>query len=438
MLRTTSNYKKAGLFSAVCSTFVIEVQGNLQPDPAVISTAYLEAILKTLQNPGSTGSSPVLPAWTGPPSTDVTVSLLLYASLFTSLFAAFLAMLGKQWLNRYAGHRGGSVAERCRDRQRKLNGLQRWPFRIVIESLPVFLQFSLFLLGAALSRFLWDITRTIASVAIGFTACGVSFYVCIVVAGTLSYECPFQTPLSLILRSLRIDVLASKLISISFPGPGRFNIEADCTFWILDRITDPGIIIVALRQLTNLSWHYNPSEKVPFRQVSKFYMKSFSVGHHLIPEYRNIAHTAGRALIHLYVHRMCSGRGLDHNHQVVINALDHLSGRQRDASLQSLSLIAKSIRDPDWSPRNQWDMANFDLPWVSELWMYHMWFRRTQLDESRVGGIVTERGVLGAAAKLFEKEKSPPHSAIRSVLYGLLAGVSKTPLSLDDLVSLQR
>ena len=83
-------------------------------------------------------------------------------------------------------------------------------------------------------------------------------------------------------------------------------------------------------------------------------------------------------------------------------------------------------------------MANFDLPWVSELWMYHMWFRRTQLDESRVGGIVTERGVLGAAAKLLEKEKSPPHSAIRSVLYGLLAGVSRTPLSLDDLASLQR
>ena len=60
------------------------------------TTAYLEAIFKTLQNPGSPGNGTVLPAWTGPRSMGVTVSVLLYASLSTSLLAAFLAMLGKQ------------------------------------------------------------------------------------------------------------------------------------------------------------------------------------------------------------------------------------------------------------------------------------------------------------------------------------------------------
>jgi hypothetical protein len=114
MLRTAPNYEKAGLFSAVCSAFVINVQGNLQPDPADTSIAYLDAILKTLQNPGSTGNSTVPPTWTGPPPTDVTVSILLYTSLSSSLLAAFIAMLGKQWLNRYARRQGGSAAERCR------------------------------------------------------------------------------------------------------------------------------------------------------------------------------------------------------------------------------------------------------------------------------------------------------------------------------------
>ena len=34
--------------------------------------------------------------WTGPPAEVVTVQSLLYAGLATSLFAAFLTMLGKQ------------------------------------------------------------------------------------------------------------------------------------------------------------------------------------------------------------------------------------------------------------------------------------------------------------------------------------------------------
>jgi hypothetical protein len=37
--------------------------------------------------------------WAGPPQEIVHVTNLLYASLAISLFAAFIAMLGKQWLN---------------------------------------------------------------------------------------------------------------------------------------------------------------------------------------------------------------------------------------------------------------------------------------------------------------------------------------------------
>ena len=63
-----------------------------------------------------------------------------------SLLAAFVAMLGKQWLNRYLRRAGGSMIERCGDRQRKCDGLQIWLFRLFIESLPVMLQIALLLL----------------------------------------------------------------------------------------------------------------------------------------------------------------------------------------------------------------------------------------------------------------------------------------------------
>ena len=45
-------------------------------------------------------------------------------------------MLGKQWLNRYLRDAGGSIAERCGDRQRKRNGIEKWPFEMFVESLP--------------------------------------------------------------------------------------------------------------------------------------------------------------------------------------------------------------------------------------------------------------------------------------------------------------
>jgi len=438
---TTPNHQKAGLFSAVCSAFVIDVRGKLEPNPSDTSTAYLEAILKTLQTPGTTnGDSTAIPTWTGPSPTDVTVSVLLHTSLSATLLAAFLAMLGKQWLNRYARHQGGSAAEKCEDRQRKLNGLQQWPFRIIIESLPLLLQFSLLLLGAALSRFLWDVNRVVASVVAGFTSYGVCFYACIVIAGTFSYECPFQTPLSLILRSLGINVLADKLFSVFFQKPEAegSNPEADCVFWTLDLITDPEVTTAALRHLTNIRWHHNPSEKVPLPQVARIYMKCFDSGFRILTESRDMAYAAGRALVQLYVHRLCSNMDSEHAHQAVTDAFDHLSSGKHDDQLRSLSLIVKSIREPDWSTGCQWEMTDFDLPWISELWMYYAWFCRTRVEEVRLGGVIIDCNILGTVSKLFENEESPPPSVVRNILHGLLAVVSSSVPPLGDLIDPKR
>jgi len=141
-------------------------------------------------------------AWTGPPPEIVTVQSLLYASLTTSLFAAFLAMLGKQWVNRYLRNRGGSAADKSRDRQRKLGGLEKWHFHLTIESLPVMLQFALLLLGCALSRYLWTSCRTVAGIIAGVTLFGVASYVFLTLAATLYYNCPYQTPPSALARAL--------------------------------------------------------------------------------------------------------------------------------------------------------------------------------------------------------------------------------------------
>ena len=137
-----------------------------------------------------------------------------------SLLAAFVAMLGKQWLNRFLQHTGGSMVERCGDRQRKFDGLEKWPFRLFIESLPVMLQIALLLLTCGLSRYMWSVNTSVARVVISFTVLGFLFYIGIVVAGMSSYECPFQTPASTTLQSIRDSRTTQKLLSnLSLPNP---------------------------------------------------------------------------------------------------------------------------------------------------------------------------------------------------------------------------
>ena len=122
-------------------------------------------------------------------------------------------MLGKQWLNRYLRHTGGSMIERCGERQRKFIGLEKWPFRLFIEGLPIMLQLALFLLACGLSRYMWSVNTSVARVVISFTLFGFLFYIGIVIAGTSSYECPFQTPVSMALRHLKDSGATHRLLS---------------------------------------------------------------------------------------------------------------------------------------------------------------------------------------------------------------------------------
>ena len=192
------------------SAFIIQVQPQLQSDPNEETAALLRVLIHKVDNTTFGDDVPTVPQWTGPPRTIVQVQAILYASLAASLFCAFLAMLGKQWLNRYASiDVRGSAIERSQNRQRKLDGIVTWYFDNVMESLPLMLQFALLLLGCALSRYLWEIDTTVASVVLGITSFGVASYALFIVAGAASSSCPYQTPGANILR--RIPFLTSSI-----------------------------------------------------------------------------------------------------------------------------------------------------------------------------------------------------------------------------------
>ena len=77
------------------------------------------------------------------------------------------------------------------------------------------LQFALLLLGCALSRYLWDLQRTVSGVAVGITSLGVLFYILILVAGALYTSYPYQTPGSRIIRRIWDKTLSSPVARFS-------------------------------------------------------------------------------------------------------------------------------------------------------------------------------------------------------------------------------
>ena len=161
----------------------------------------MQILIHTMNNSLFPNIEPSSISWVGPPPEIVIAQSLLYASLAISLFAAFLAMLGKQWVTRYLRNRGGSAADKSRDRKRKLDGLKTWRFYLVIESLPVMLQLALMLLACALSLYLWTINRIVAGVILAFTAFGVTSYVLFTLSAIVYDNCPYQTPPSIVTRT---------------------------------------------------------------------------------------------------------------------------------------------------------------------------------------------------------------------------------------------
>ncbi|KAF7346677.1 hypothetical protein MSAN_01805500 [Mycena sanguinolenta] len=191
----------AGLFSAVSSAFIIQIQPQFT-EPGSLTTKVLLA------------------------------QCMLYVSLFTTLLAALFAVLGKQWMMNYqtAGVKG-TIDERGRERQRKLDSIHKWKFEAILQTFPLLLQLALLLFGTALSIYLWPINHSIALIALVFTAIGFSSYILVLALAIVSRDSPFQIPLAPFLIKL---LSASYHISKSTVSLGwKLTRPMRCFLWRL-------------------------------------------------------------------------------------------------------------------------------------------------------------------------------------------------------------
>ena len=357
------------------SAFILDVQSDLKPDYDEMNNRLLEMLFNATTGAHPAGTAATAPRWPGPDPGIVRVQCILYATLSTTLLASFLAMLGKQWLNRYRQNETrGSTADRSRVRERKLSGVETWKFHIVMESLPLILQCAIILLGFALSRYLWEVSRSVSSVVIGFTSFGFLFYLLIMTASIFSFDCPFQTPFSLLIRFviglaipywrrlLRAFVpkeqppkpgtpgpqpdsplsmssgdeghkLETALACIS-PGTTQFpwsaaplftrdtgaevdRLDARCITRLFVMSTDPDVVTSIMDFIPEIVWH-DGIKNVPLGRVYSILMDCFDFSGPspvVVPKLRDVAYLSARAFAHIELQRRCITKYEEHKQE---------------------------------------------------------------------------------------------------------------------------
>lgn len=424
------------------SGFVLNIQNQIQPDPNEETAALLRVLIYKTDNTTFGGQPPPLQAWNGPDHDIVTCQTVLYTSLGVSLLAAFLAMLGKQWLNRFGKVKvRGSEIDESQNRQRKLSGMVSWKFDLVMESLPLMLQSALLLLGYALSRYLWTINLTVASVVIGITCIGLAFYVFIVIAATIRDNCPFQTPASHILRSIyRLDNSRNRYIARTRRAMLRFwlrttrlyhtttlklllplfatlktrrrslidqpqrkkavrlfskketdheayNVDAGCVVWMIDTARGQTASRIISNFIPEVVWHRDikDSPSLPYlydQAVECFDFEEEKVS--LVSRLRDHAFSTTKAFVHLYSQMRVTG-SIDDSfvsrtrvHHSQLADGQHKEDADLESTLWLMDYIMNRQREIDWSETK---MSYSHRIWMARTVLCLAWLKGGRLDE---------------------------------------------------------
>ncbi|KAG8948444.1 hypothetical protein FRC03_000725 [Tulasnella sp. 419] len=192
----------SGLFSGVNTAFIIETYKLLQQDPAEETARMFRLLLKHRNDDHQFSDEELGLTFGGAERPAIRINSIFFASLSCSLLVALGAVQGKDWLTHYDHHGLASKphSAQARNRQKKLDGLKRWKFRLLISFLPLLMQISLALFLGGVIVFLWEISSDVAAVVMGFALAGFFGYLVSLFIAVRHPSSPFQTPLSLYLH----------------------------------------------------------------------------------------------------------------------------------------------------------------------------------------------------------------------------------------------
>lgn len=430
----------AGLFSAVNTSFIVNMQSNLNPDPMNTTNVLLGMLLQAANSSFVPPSNLPYAPWQGPSTSVIWVQSLTYASLCASLLAALGAVLGKQWLSNFKRSCRGTIDDRGRQRQMKLDGLRTWHFDSVLQFLPSLLQISLLLFGVALSASMWTMSTTIAIIIITSTTLGFTFYLTIILASLMAADCPFQTPGSITLRALGRSILhyypslqkhrrnfskvcLSFALYIPFKIISTLNTisqqltpsasvaqptDAPCIRWIIESSSDPDIITTAASFVPEVEWPPELDISTLLLQLFDTFLRCFENNYleqlMLVPPRRERAIACGKAFLHLYIERKSFLNSEDSPFPVSVCEKDIHKLIWVHHSDQEISFICYLIFEVVLGRDSPTRLYQPNIPDTFLCWMSHPLLHR--LNDSRYSSFWHERA-LDAIARILVNPLPP-------------------------------
>lgn len=162
---------KAGLFSAVVTTFIVESYKFLQPDPNATIEGLLFHIANSLNNTSPLPPS-LVPVPFSQPSSSVRINIFWFISLVLSLTTVLIGTISLQWLREHQSYPDVSSKEKLAIFHMRSEALNVWCVPQIFSALPVLLQGALALFLVGLIDFVLPLGRKLTlpvSVIIGLT-----------------------------------------------------------------------------------------------------------------------------------------------------------------------------------------------------------------------------------------------------------------------------
>jgi hypothetical protein len=201
---------KAGLFSAVATSFITQAYQSTQTDYAQVAALLLSVVVREQFN--NSALIPTIPSHQSlmPTSTDylLIVNRLWYCSLILSLITALFGILAKQWLIAYRlPSKARSPKEWAQWRQFRFDGFEGWQVPVIISIMPFLLHLSLLLFAIGLVVFLQPFDRISWAITLAFLSFASVMYLLATLLPVLFPDCPYRTRLFEFVRNHATTVL---------------------------------------------------------------------------------------------------------------------------------------------------------------------------------------------------------------------------------------
>ena len=347
-----------------------------------------------------------------------------------------------------------------------MDGMDNWRFNLVMDCLPLMLQAALVLLCSGLSYYLFFLDQKVAGVVIGFTSFCLFLYAISSIAATFSRHCPYQTPLSLALRSFARRWLPKRWRSrpkVVKPRPSHskakggdpllpmwtlaadpdplfkhrdtdwdgYVVYSNCITWMLEKPIEQDALKAIVGFVPGIVWHAG-IKSVPLRKMYDTLLECFderSVPPVVLSRYRDQAYLSAKAVLHVLIQRKSLGDSPDAAISKAIAAKHRAFGPRRyadDGELESTLGIIDQVLGK--GKTIVWSKFKFSVEhhsWMAHILLYRAW------------------DVLGSSRKLSDDVTGfiryslsmdpPPSDAVVAdclMMIGLLIGIN---IHVDDL-----